>query len=60
MLRRLEKGLNAAKLKQMNETCTSPVFPPANSRSPQPQSPFGGILRSGDQYGSSGIEMYSL
>ncbi|KAG6332253.1 hypothetical protein ID866_6833 [Astraeus odoratus] len=54
MLRRLEKGLNAAKLKQMNETPTSPVYSSVDSRSPQADSPFGGMLRPVDQYTSSG------
>lgn len=52
MLRRLEKGLNAAKLKQMNETPTTPVYT-IDSRSPQTDSSFGSVLRP-DQYGSSG------
>ncbi|KAI6006073.1 hypothetical protein EDD15DRAFT_704761 [Pisolithus albus] len=52
MLRRLEKGLNAAKLKQMNETPTTPVYT-VDSRSPQTDSSFGSVLRP-DQYGSSG------
>jgi len=55
MLRRLEKGLNAAKLKQLNEASTSPVYPTADSRSPQGDPPFGGGLQSHDQYGSSGV-----
>ncbi|KAL4067511.1 fungal-specific transcription factor domain-containing protein [Scleroderma citrinum] len=54
MLRRLEKGLNAAKLKQMNETSTSPVYSTVDSRSPQGDSPFSGMLHPTDQYGSSG------
>lgn len=52
MLRRLEKGLNAAKLKQMNETPTTPVYT-IDSRSPQTDSSFGSVLRP-EQYSSSG------
>lgn len=56
MLRRLEKGLNAAKAKQMNEASTSPVYP-ADSRSPQGDPPFGSVLQPLDQYGSSGSRL---
>lgn len=52
MLRRLEKGLNAAKLKQINETPTTPVYT-VDSRSPQTDSSFGGSVVRPDQYGSS-------
>ncbi|KAI6038957.1 hypothetical protein EDC04DRAFT_2868101 [Pisolithus marmoratus] len=52
MLRRLEKGLNAAKLKQISDTPTTPVYA-IDSRSPQTDSSFGSVLRP-DHYGSSG------
>jgi hypothetical protein len=54
MLRRLEKGLNTAKLKQAGETTMSSVFPAADSHSPQAESQFGGMLRPVDRYGASG------
>ncbi|KAF9232013.1 hypothetical protein BU15DRAFT_67851 [Melanogaster broomeanus] len=50
MLRRLEKGLNTAKLKQAGDTSMSSVFPAVDSHSPQAESQFGGILRPVDQY----------
>ncbi|KAF8835436.1 hypothetical protein BDN67DRAFT_913026 [Paxillus ammoniavirescens] len=53
MLRRLEKGLNTAKLKQAGETTMSSVFPAADSHSPQAESQFGGMLRPVDRYGAS-------
>ncbi|KIK81617.1 hypothetical protein PAXRUDRAFT_832723 [Paxillus rubicundulus Ve08.2h10] len=53
MLRRLEKGLNTAKLKQAGETSMSSVFPAADSHPPQAESQFGGILRPVDRYGAS-------
>ncbi|KAF9228050.1 hypothetical protein BS17DRAFT_813931 [Gyrodon lividus] len=54
MLRRLEKGLNSAKLKQAGETSMSSVFSAVDSHSPQAESQFGGMLRPVDQYGASG------
>jgi hypothetical protein len=54
MLRRLEKGLNTAKLKQANETSMSSVFPAADSQSPQAETQFGTMIRPMDQYSASG------
>ncbi|KIJ69549.1 hypothetical protein HYDPIDRAFT_172916 [Hydnomerulius pinastri MD-312] len=53
MLRRLEKGLNTAKLKHTSETSMSSVFPAVDSQSPQAEPQFGGMLRPMDQYGGS-------
>lgn len=54
MLRRLEKGLNTAKLKQANETSMSSVFPAVDSQSPQAETQFGAMIRPMDQYNTSG------
>lgn len=54
MLRRLEKGLNTAKLKQANETSMSSVFPAVDSQSPQSETQFGTMIRPMDQYNASG------
>jgi len=50
MLRRLEKGLNTAKLKQ-NDSSLSTVFP-ADPRTPQSETSQFGALRQPDAYGS--------
>ncbi|KAH7889823.1 fungal-specific transcription factor domain-containing protein, partial [Phlebopus sp. FC_14] len=47
MLRRLEKGLNTAKLKQTNETSMSSVFP---AMDPRVESQLGGMLRPVGQF----------
>jgi ABC-type uncharacterized transport system substrate-binding protein len=52
MLRRLEKGLNTAKLKQ-NDSSLSTVFP-ADPRTPQSEASQFGSLRQPDAYGSVG------
>ena len=54
MLRRLEKGLNTAKLKQANETSLSSVFPAVDSQSPQVETQFGTMIRPMDQHSTSG------
>ena len=54
MLRRLEKGLNTAKLKQANETSMSSVFPAVDPQSPQVETQFGTMIRPMDQYSASG------
>ncbi|KAG6376032.1 putative protein priB [Boletus reticuloceps] len=53
MLRRLEKGLNTAKLKQANESSMSSVFPAVDSRSPQGETQFGTLIRPMDPYSTS-------
>ncbi|KAF8124010.1 fungal-specific transcription factor domain-containing protein [Boletus edulis] len=53
MLRRLEKGLNTAKLKQANESSMSSVFPAVDSRSPQGETQFGTLIRPMDPYNTS-------
>ncbi|KAF8553391.1 hypothetical protein OG21DRAFT_1414409 [Imleria badia] len=53
MLRRLEKGLNTAKLKQANETSISSVFPAVDSQSSQVETQFGTMIRPMDQYSTS-------
>lgn len=60
MLRRLEKGLNTAKLKQANETSMSSVFPAVDSQSPQVETQFGAMIRPMDQYNTSGNESIAL
>jgi hypothetical protein len=52
MLRRLEKGLNTAKLKQ-SDSSLSTVFP-ADPRTPQAENTQFGGLQSSDAYGSAG------
>jgi hypothetical protein len=52
MLRRLEKGLNTAKLKQ-SDSSLSTVFP-ADPRTPQTENTQFGGLQSSDAYGSAG------
>lgn len=60
MLRRLEKGLNTAKLKQANETSMSSVFPAVDSQSSQVETHFGTLIRPMDQYSASGNDSSSL
>jgi len=53
MLRRLEKGLNNAKLKsQSSETARTPPYPVSDSRSTAQNSRYSGILRPVDHYSS--------
>lgn len=59
MLRRLEKGLNTAKLKQANETSMSSVFPAVDSQSPQVETQYGAMIRPMDQYNASGKDPIS-
>ncbi|KAG9318356.1 hypothetical protein JVU11DRAFT_446 [Chiua virens] len=55
MLRRLEKGLNTAKLKHANDTSTSmsSVFPAVDAQSSQVESQFGTMIRPMDHYNAS-------
>lgn len=55
MLRRLEKGLTNAKLKQANETSMSSAFPAVDSQSSQVETQFGTMIRPMDQYSTSGM-----
>lgn len=60
MLRRLEKGLNTAKLKQANETSMSSVFPAVDSQSSQVETHFGTMIRPLDEYSASGNGLSSF